>query len=332
MDLSTTYLGLKLKNPIVPSASPLSHHLDTMKRLEDSGAAAIVMYSLFEEQIEHETKELDHYMSYGTESFAEALSYFPEPSEFNLGPEEYVEHIRKAKQSLGIPVIGSLNGISTGGWTKFAKQIEQAGADALELNVYYIPADPKMTGKEVEDRYIEVLDAVKKSVRIPVAIKLSPFFSAMANMAVRLDGAGASGLVLFNRFYQPDIDLEALEVTPNVILSSPQALRLPLRWIAILFGRIRASLAATSGIHDAEDVLKALMVGADVTMMCSALLKHGPTHVAKVLEDLNRWMLEHEYVSVQQMKGSMSQKSVADPSSFERANYMKALQSFKPLL
>ena len=212
MDLSTTYLGLKLKNPIVPSASPLSHHLDTMKRLEDSGAAAIVMYSLFEEQIEHETKELDHYMSYGTESFAEALSYFPEPSEFNLGPEEYVEHIRKAKQSLGIPVIGSLNGISTGGWTKFAKHIEQAGADALELNVYYIPADPKMTGKEVEDRYIEILDAVKKSVRIPVAIKLSPFFSAMANMAVRLDGAGASGLVLFNRFYEPDIDINKMSI------------------------------------------------------------------------------------------------------------------------
>jgi dihydroorotate dehydrogenase (fumarate) len=332
MDLTTTYLGLKLKNPIVPSASPLSHHLDTMKRLEDSGAAAIVMYSLFEEQIEHETKEFDHYMSYGTESFAEALSYFPAPSDFNHGPDEYVEDVRRAKQALGIPVIGSLNGISTGGWTKYAQKIEQAGADALELNVYYIPTDPAMSGQEVENRYVEILESVRKSVRIPVAVKLSPFFSALAHTATTLDRAGASGLVLFNRFYQPDIDLTNLEVTPNVVLSSSQSLRLPLRWIAILYGKIQGSLAATSGIHDAEDVLKAIMAGADVTMMCSALLKHGPRHVTKVLEDLNRWMLEHEYVSVQQMKGSMSQKSVADPSSFERANYMKALQSFKPLV
>lgn len=332
MDLTTTYLGLKLKNPIVPSASPLSHSLDTMRRLEDAGASAIVMYSLFEEQIEHESQELNHYMSYGTESFAEALSYFPEPAEFNLGPEEYISHLRKAKESLEIPVIASLNGVSTGGWITYAKKMEEAGADALELNVYFIPTDPTLTGQDVEKLYIDILTAVKQSIRIPVAIKLSPYFSAMSNMAQRLDAAGADGLVLFNRFYQPDIDLEALEVTPNVILSSSQALRLPLRWTAILYGRVRASLAATSGIHDAEDVLKVLMAGADVTMMCSALLKHGPRHVTKVLENLNQWMLEHEYVSVQQMKGSMSQKSVADPSAFERANYMKALQSFKPLL
>lgn len=329
MDLSTKYLGLQLKNPIVPSASPLSHSVDSMKRLEDAGASAVVMYSLFEEQIAHEAAELDHYLSYGTESFAESLTYFPEAQDYNLGPQEYVELIHKAKQSLGIPVIASLNGISTGGWIDHAKKIEEAGADALELNVYYIPTDPKLTSQDVEDRYVEVLLAVKRTVKIPVAMKLSPFFSSMANMAQRLDIAGANGLVLFNRFYQPDIDLETLEVTPNVILSTPQALRIPLRWIAILHGRIKASLAATSGIHAAGDVIKMLMVGADVTMMTSALLKNGPQHITKVLADLHQWMLDHEYISVSQMKGSMSQKSVADPAAFERANYMKALNTYK---
>lgn len=329
MDLSTTYLGLRLKNPIVPSASPLSHTLDGMKRLEDAGASAIVMYSLFEEQVAHEAAELDHYLSYGTESFAESLTYFPGAGEYNLGPEEYIELLHSAKQSLEIPVIGSLNGISTGGWIEYAKKIEEAGADALELNVYYIPTDSKLTSEDVEDRYLEVLLAVKRTVKIPVAMKLSPFFSSLANMAQRLDVAGANGLVLFNRFYQPDIDLEALEVTPNVILSTPQASRLPLRWIAILYGRIKANLAATSGIHTAVDAIKMLMVGADVTMMCSALLKNGPQHIGQVLSDLNQWMLEHEYTSVRQMKGSMSQKSVADPAAFERANYMKALNSYK---
>jgi dihydroorotate dehydrogenase (fumarate) len=332
MDLSTSYCGLKLKNPIVPSASPLSHALDTMRRLEDAGASAIVMYSLFEEQIEHETKELNHYTTYGTESFAEALSYFPEVGEYNLGPDEYITMIRKAKQSLGIPVIGSLNGVSPGGWISYAKKIEEAGADALELNVYYIPTDPKRTGQDVENLYVDILKQVKKTVRIPVAIKLGPFFSAMANMAARLDEAGADALVLFNRFYQPDIDLETLEVKPNVILSTPQALRLPLRWIAILHGRVKANLAATSGIHNAEDVLKMLMAGADVTQMCSSLLRNGPHHIERVLADLTQWMQEHEYVSVRQMKGSMSQKSIADPADFERANYMKALQSFRPQL
>jgi dihydroorotate dehydrogenase (fumarate) len=329
MDLSTTYLGLSLKNPIVPSASPLSHSLDGIKRLEDSGAAAIVMYSLFEEQIEHESAELEHYLSYGTESFAEALTYFPESDDYNLGPEEYVELLHKAKQSLGIPVIGSLNGISTGGWVRFAAKIEEAGADAIELNVYYIPTDPKLTGSDVEERYLDVLRAVKQAVKIPVAMKLSPFFSSMAGMAHRLDAAGVDGLVLFNRFYQPDIDLELLEVTPNVILSTPQALRLPLRWIAILHGRIRANLAATSGIHTTRDVLKMLMAGADVTMMCSELLKNGPGRIKEVLAELDQWMVEHEYTSVKQMKGSMSQKSIADPAAFERANYMKALNSYR---
>ena len=329
MDLSTTYLGLKLKNPIVPSASPLSHSLDSMKQLEDAGASAIVMYSLFEEQIAHELAEIDYYLSYGTESFAESLTYFPATDDYNLGPDDYINLIRKAKESLDIPVIASLNGITVGGWMKYASKMEQAGADALELNVYYIPTDPFLTGADVEERYAEILRAVRQSVTIPIAMKLSPYFSSFAHVAQKLVGAGANGLVLFNRFYQPDIDLNSLEVKPGVTLSSPFAMRLPMRWIAILHGQVKASLAATSGIHTAEDVLKMLMVGADVTMMCSALLKNGPQHLAKVLADLERWMLEHEYVSVAQMKGSMSQKSVADPSAFERANYMKALSSFK---
>jgi dihydroorotate dehydrogenase (fumarate) len=330
MDLSTIYLGLKLKNPIVPSAGPYSHSLESMKKLEDAGASAIVMYSLFEEQIAHESAEIEYYLSYGTESFAEALTYFPETSDYNLGPDEYVELIRKAKESLDIPVIGSLNGISVGGWMDYAKKIESAGADALELNVYYIPTDTRLTGADVEDRYAEILQTVKQSVRIPVAMKLSPFFSSFAHTAQRLVHAGANGLVLFNRFYQPDIDLELLEVKSDVTLSTPFALRLPMRWIAILHGTVNASLAATSGIHSAEDVLKMVMVGADVTMMCSALLRHGHGHISKVLKDVEQWMLEHEYVSLRQMKGSMSHRSVADPAAFERANYMKALNKYKP--
>jgi len=329
MDLSTTYLGLKLKNPLVASASPLSHTVDGMKRLEDAGTAAIVMYSLFEEQIAHEAAELDHYLNYGKESFAEALTYFPEPQEYNVGPDEYVELVRKAKESLDIPVIGSLNGISPGGWIGYAKKIAEAGADALELNVYYIPTDPDVTSTDVEDRYLEVLSAVHHTVGIPVSMKLSPFFSSMAHMARRLENAGAMGLVLFNRFYQPDIDLEALEVQPSVHLSTSTAMRIPLRWIAILYGRVKLSLAASGGIHTAQDVIKMSMTGADATMMCSALLKNGPGHVTQVLGDLHQWMLEHEYVSIQQMKGSMSQKAVADPAAFERANYVKALHSYK---
>jgi dihydroorotate dehydrogenase (fumarate) len=329
MDLSTSYLGLKLKNPIVPSASPLSYTLDSMKQLEDAGAAAIVMYSLFEEQIAHEAAELNYYLTYGSETYAEALTYFPEPQEFHLGPDEYVNLLRKAKESLNIPVIGSLNGISTGGWISYAKKIEEAGADAIELNVYYIPTNPKLTAEDVENRYLEVLNAVKTTVKIPVAMKLSPFFSSMANMAQRLDQAGVGGLVLFNRFYQPDIDLETLEMKPSVNLSTPQAMRLPLRWVAILYGKVKASLAATSGIHTADDVLKMLMAGADVTMMASALLKNGSQRITEILTQMNQWMLEHEYVSVAQMKGSMSQKSVADPSAYERANYMKVLQAYK---
>jgi dihydroorotate dehydrogenase (fumarate) len=329
MDLSTSYLGLHLKNPLVPSAGPLTRTVDGMKRLEDAGASAVVMHSVFEEQIVHEAAELNHYLSSGTESFAEATSYLPQASEYFLGPEEYVSHLAKAKKSLAIPVIASLNGTSTGGWIKYAQKFAEAGADAIELNVYHIPADPRVTGADMEQRYIDVLKEVKATVKIPVAIKLSPFFSSMANMARRLDEAGADGLVLFNRFYQPDIDIEALEVVPNVQLSTSKSLRLPLRWIGILFGHVKASLGATSGVHTAEDAIKLIMVGADVTMLCSALLHNGPQHLTTILNGMERWMQEHEYVSVQQMRGSMSQKGVGDPSIFERANYMKALNRYR---
>lgn len=329
MDLTTKYLGLDLKNPIVPSAGPLSKSLDNVKILEDSGASAIVMFSLFEEQIAHEAAELEHYLSYGTESYAESLTYFPSPSEYNLGPDEYVELIRKIKQSVNIPVIGSINGITTGGWLEYAKKIEQAGADALELNIYYIPTDLKLTSLDVENRYIEILSALKQIIRIPIAVKLSPYFSSFANFASRLVNAGADGLVLFNRFYQPDINLEDLEVEPNITFSSSNEIKLPLRWIAILYSRLKCSFAATSGVHTPEDAIKLLMVGSDVVMMCSALLKNGPRYLKSVLDGIDKWMFEHEYTSIQQMKGSMSQKSILDPAAFERANYMKALNRFK---
>jgi len=330
MDLTTTYLGMKLRTPLVPSASPLSEEIDNIKRMEDAGAASVVLYSLFEEQLRLETYELNYHLTYGTESYPEALSYFPQPVEYHLGPEGYLNHIRKAKEAVKIPIIASLNGSSTGGWTNFAKLMQQAGADALELNVYHIPTDMDMTSAQVEQQYIDVLKAVKSAVTIPVAIKLSPFFSNFANMAKRFDAAGADGLVLFNRFYQPDIDLENLDVKPNVLLSMPQALRLPLTWIGILYGRIKANMAATSGIHETQEVVKMLMVGANVTMLCSSLLRRGIAHLRELEKGLREWMEEHEYQSVRQMQGSMSQKNCADPSAFERAQYMKALQSYKP--
>jgi len=328
MDLSTTYMGLKLRNPLVPSASPLTADLDSIRRLEDAGAAAVVLHSLFEEQIRHEQEELHHLTAQGSESFAESLSYFPRMDEYRLGPEEYLEHISRAKEAVGIPVIASLNGVTVGGWTEFAHKLEQAGADALELNVYYVAADPQLDATRVENLYVEVLRAVKGRVRIPVAMKLSPYFSATAGMARRLDQAGVDGLVLFNRFYQPDIDLDKLEVVPDLALSTAFELRLPLRWIAILHGRVKASLAATSGIATGRDVLKVLMAGADVAQMCSVLLREGPTVLGRILRDVQSWMREKEYESVAQLKGSMSQKAVADPSAFERANYMKALNSY----
>jgi dihydroorotate dehydrogenase (fumarate) len=328
IDFSTTYLGLQLKNPLVASASPLPKSLDLARRLEDAGASAIVMYSLFEEQISHDSLELDHFLHRGTDVFSEALSYFPDLGRYNMGPEPYLDHLYAVKQALSIPVIGSLNGVSTGGWIEYAQRIEQAGADALELNIYYLPTDPDLSGAELEEEYVKLVRDVRATVKIPIALKLSPFFSSIPNMAKRFAEAGANGLVLFNRFYQPDFDLDALEVVPNLELSTSSELRLPLRWIAILYGRIQADFALTSGVHTATDVLKAMMAGASVAMMTSALLQHGIGRLTAILDDLQEWMIEHEYASIGLMKGSMSQRAVAEPAAFERANYMKALSSF----
>jgi dihydroorotate dehydrogenase (fumarate) len=329
MDLSTTYLGLKLRTPLVASASPLSEKLDTVKKLEDAGVSAIVLNSLYEEQLLASQFALHHHTTAGTESFAEALSYFPEPTQFkNLGPESYLEHIQRCKAAVDVPIIASLNATSLGGWTQFAAQMEAAGADAIELNVYYIPTEVDLSSADIEHRYVDILKAVKAAVKIPVAMKLSPFFTNLAYMVKQLDEAGVNGLVLFNRFYQPDIDLEELRVIPNVILSTPQALRLPLRWIAILHNKIKADLAASSGVHTHEDVLKLLMVGANVTMMASALLRNGVKHIHVVEQNLERWMEEHEYHSVKQMQGSMSYHNTDDASAFERTQYMKALTEY----
>lgn len=330
MDLSTTYLGLNLRNPLVPSASPLSHSVNSIRRMEEAGAGAVVMHSLFEEQLTQQSLELDHFLTYGAESFSEALSYFPETGSYAVGPDAYLEHIRQAKESVSIPIIGSLNGVSTGGWTSFAKQIEQAGADALELNVYYVPTEPHLTGASVEQMYVEVVTDVAAAVGIPVAVKLSPFFSSIPNISLRLAEAGARGLVLFNRFYQPDLDLESLDVVPRLVLSTSEELRLPLRWIAVLFGRVPVDFALTSGVHTFEDVLKGLMAGARVTMMASELLANGVGRIREILEALQFWMEEREYESVVQMQGSMSQQHVAEPAAFERANYVRTLQSWSP--
>lgn len=327
MDLSTTYLGLDLRTPLVASASPLSETVANIKRMEDAGISAVVLYSLFEEQIRLEQIELHHHTTFGTESFAEALDYFPEPEDYKTGPEQYLEHISKAKAAVDIPIIASLNGSSIGGWIDFAKQIEAAGADALELNLYSIPANINISGARVEENDLAVVQAVREQISIPVAVKISPFYSNIANMAKRFADVGANGLVLFNRFYQPDIDLEEFEVTPNVILSTPQALRLPMRWIAILYGRVQIDFAATSGIHQPEDAVKMLLVGANVTMMASALLRNGVEHVESVEAGLGIWMQENEYESVKQMQGSLSQINSPDPSAFERAQYMRAISS-----
>jgi dihydroorotate dehydrogenase (fumarate) len=314
----------------VPSASPLSRSVEHICQLEDAGAAAIVMYSLFEEEITHESHQLDHYLSYGSNSFAESLSYFPDMAAATIGAEEYLNLIGRAKRVVDIPIIASLNGVSSGGWTDYARKIEEAGADALELNIYYIPTDIGMPGAEVEQMYLDVVGDVKRSVSIPVAVKLSPYFSATANMAYRLADAGADALVLFNRFYQPDFDLENLEVVPHLVLSNPYEMRLPLRWVAILYGRVPVDFAITSGVHTHEDVLKGLMAGAKVTMMASELLQNGLGRIDEILRGMLIWMEEREYESVFQMQGSMSQQSVAEPAAFERANYMKVLQSWRP--
>jgi dihydroorotate dehydrogenase (fumarate) len=332
IDLTTRYLGLELRTPLVPSASPLSQEVGSIRRLEDAGASAVVLYSLFEEQLRQESLELDYRPNEGTESFAESITYFPQASEYRLGPEGYLEHIRKAKEAVNIPVIASLNGATAGGWAEYAKEIEQAGADALECNIYSIPTNADRTATEVEQTYLDIVKAVKDAIEIPVAVKISPFFSNLANMTKRFDQAGADGLVLFNRFYQPDIDLDELEIRPNVLLSTPQALRLPLTWIGILYGRVQASLAATSGVHEAQDVIKLLMVGANVTMLCSALLRNGIKHLTHVEQGVRDWMEAHEYESVQQMQGSMSQLRCADPGAFERAQYMRAVKSLQHVM
>ncbi len=331
VDLTTTYLGLNLKNPLVASPSPFSEKVDNVKKMEEAGFSAVVMYSLFEEQIIHESLELDHYLSQGTDSFVEAQSYLPNSGKFSLTPENYIQHLAKVKKAVNIPVIGSLNGVSTGGWIHYAKEMQDAGADALELNIYYLPNNLALTGSEMEETYSTLVHDVCRQVQIPVAVKLSPFFTALPNLSSKLVQAGAKGLVLFNRFYQPDFDLEALEVVPNLVLSTSHELRLPLRWIAMLYGKVKADFALTSGVHSGVDAIKAVMAGASVAMTTSALLKSGIGKGSEILEEMKTWMQEHEYTSIQQMKGSMCQRSVAEPAAFERANYMKVLNSFKVL-
>ncbi|RJP37040.1 MAG: dihydroorotate dehydrogenase-like protein [Phycisphaerales bacterium] len=328
MDLSTNYLGFHLKTPLVAAASPMSRDAGAVRAMEDAGIAAVVMYSLFEEQIAQEASAHDHFVEFGAESFAESLTYAPPIEDFPRGPVEYVEHVRRLKESVDIPIIASLNGATPGGWTRYAAELEQAGADAIELNVYLLATDPETTAQQIEQRHLEILAAVKECVRVPVAMKLGAQFTALANFARQLDRHGVDGLVLFNRFYQPDVDLDNLEVTPQLDFSARHELRLPLRWIAVLDPIVEASLAATTGVYDYQDVLKLMMVGADAAMMCAALLTGGPQVATRVLNNMREWMEEHEYESVKQMQGSMNLATCPDPGAFERANYMKALASY----
>lgn len=330
-DLTTTYLGLALKNPLVASASPISRKVEKAQQLEEAGISAIVMYSLFEEQIIHESLELDHYLNRGTDTYAEALTYFPDMGTYSMGPEKYLGQMTALKKSLKIPVIGSLNGVSRGGWTRYARLIQEAGADALELNLYYLATDPTLKSQDLETAQVDLVAEVASAITIPLAVKLSPFITSLPNFARRLVEAGAKGLVLFNRFYQPDFDLDELEIVHSLDLSTSADLRLPLRWVSILNGKVKADFALTSGVHTAIDVLKSMMAGAKVAMMASTLLHNGPQVVGPMLNDLQVWMKEHEYVSIKQMQGSMSQQSVAEPAAFERANYMRVLASFKDM-
>ena len=330
-DLSTTYLGLRLPNPLVPSASPLSRSIDTIRQMDEAGAAAVVLHSLFEEQITFESQVLDQYLTGGADSFWEALTYYPEPEAFALPPDQYLEHVRRAKAAVNIPIIGSLNGVSTGGWIKYAKMIEQAGADALELNVYFVPSDPHLVGAQIEEATIDLVREVRQTVEIPLAVKLSPFYSNVAALALRLAEVGANALVLFNRFNQPDIDLDTLEVVPRPMISRSgdgEALRLPLRWIAILRDQVPVDFAATGGVHSAQDALKLLMVGANVTMMASELLLNGVERLRDIRRDLEAWLIEREYDSVRQLQGSMSHRKVAEPAAFERAQYLRTVGTF----
>ena len=328
-DLSSGYLGFQLRSPLVASASPLAKDLANLRKMEDSGAAAVVLHSLFEEQITAEEQSLDRLLSAGTESYAEALSYFPELPSYGMGPDAYLEHIRKAKQAVSIPIIGSLNGVSTGGWIRYAREIQEAGADALELNIYFLPTSLEFEGREIEANYCDLVEAVKSQVRIPVAVKLAPYFTSMANMAFRLDRAGADALVLFNRFYQPDFDLEALQVAPHLTLSTSDELRLRLHWVALLSRTVKCDLAITGGVHTAEDVLKGIMAGAQVVMLTSALLKNGIGYLRDLEARVIEWMELHEYESIRQMRGSMNASAVAEPAAFERANYIKVLGSYR---
>jgi dihydroorotate dehydrogenase (fumarate) len=330
VNLTTHYMGFGLRNPLVASSSPLCERVDNIRQLEDAGIAAVVLHSLFEEQIMAESQNLHHGLTYGSESYAEAAQYFPDMQQYNLGPEGYLTHIRNAKEAVRIPIIASLNAASTGNWVNYARLIQQAGADALELNIYFIPTDVDISGVEIEQMYLDILWDVKANISIPVAVKLNPYFSSIANMASRLDSSGANALVLFNRFYMPDFDLENLDVVPTLTLSNSNELLLRLHWIAILYGNIRGDLAVTGGIHTAKDVVKCLLAGANVTMMTSAILKFGISHIMHVLTDLYTWLQDHEYESILQMRGSMSRKFVKDSAVFERANYMKVLSSYVP--
>ncbi len=329
MNLETTYMGLALKNPIVASASPLSRNLDNIKAMEDAGAAAIVLYSLFEEQLRHESAEMDHLLHSGAESFAESLSYFPETEDVEVGPNNYLDLISKARDATDIPIIASLNGVSNEGWINFSKKMEDAGASGIELNIYYIPADISVSSKKLEKNYIDVIKKVKSAVSIPVAVKLSPFFSSMGHMGRKIDDAGADALVLFNRFYQPDVDLSKLEIHPSIELSQAHEIRLPLLWIAILYGNVKASLAASRGVESATEIIKYIMAGADVVMTTSSLLQKGVGHLSVLIDHLEQWMEKKGYESVEQMRGCMSQKKVPVPASFERANYIKVLESYE---
>jgi dihydroorotate dehydrogenase (fumarate) len=327
IDLSTPYLGLHLRNPLVCSSSPMCQDLGILAQMEAAGAAAVVLHSLFEEQIERESLDLGHFLEHGTNSYAESLSYFPDMGAYNLGPEGYLEHIRQARALLKIPVIASLNGRTRGGWLRYAKLIEEAGADALELNVYEVPTEVERSSEQVESDLVDLVRDVARSVQIPVAVKLSPFYTAPVALARRLADAGAKGLVLWNRFYQPDFDLERLEVVPSLWLSTADELRLRLHWVAIMYGRVRASLAVTGGVHTGLDVLKVMMAGGNVAMMTSALLRHGVEHLTAVLDQMRDWMEEHDYHSLRMMHGCMSFHSVPNPSAYERANYMKVLRA-----
>jgi dihydroorotate dehydrogenase (fumarate) len=328
-NLSTTYLGLDLPNPIIASSSPLTENLESLKRLEAAGASAVVLPSLYEEQIEHEAMEVQRLYDYGSESFAEALSgYFPEMEDYNTQTEAYLRHVTDARAALSIPVIASLNGTTRGGWTHYAARLQEAGAHALELNIFLIPTDPYATGADIEKRYLDLVSAVRAEVTIPLAVKIGPYFSSTAHMARQLVDAGADGLVLFNRFYQPDIDLDELRVVPNLRLSDSDELRLPLRWLAILCGKVNCDLAVTTGVHTSEDALKAVLVGANAVMMASALLQDGPQKVTEVLGGMSRWLDDHDYVSLEQMRGSMCLQSAPNPDAFIRANYMKMLVTY----